>query len=308
MERKKQQTGRNKLVPGATYSITEIIVNEEGEERGESKTGVTNSQGKLTISNLYAEKIYEIKEIKTPDDYELNSNVIRFIGHVDDKGILTIEKTGETRKDPEVIKEDGQEYKVAVEVEDEIKASLKLIKKEQGTETLLYGVRYKVTGYGLPEEGKTIRTNINGEASINGISINQEYTLEEVKADGYYLASPIKFKVVNNSGNYSIEVITEEGVLSGTIASQNTTEEDGIPTINITLEDEKIPTYNLQLFKIKKTTESTVSDDELIAKAETDLAGTEVTPLANATFKLYKGEEELGKYTTGEDGKVTIEG
>ena len=309
LELSKFQTGKEKLVPGATYSIQEIITEEDGTEtRGEAKTGVTNAQGQLTITNLYAEKTYEIREIKTPDNYELNNEVIRFIGHVDENGILTIEKTGETKQDPQVIKEDGEDYKVTVEVEDEVKASIKITKKEQGTENLLSGVRYKLTGYNLPEKGKTIRTNSNGEASINGISINQEYTLEEIKADGYYLASPIKFKVVNNEGNYSIEQITEEGVESGIIASQSTTEEDSIPTINITLEDEKIPTYNLQLFKIKKTTESTVSDDELIARAETDLAGTEVTPLANATFKLFKGDEELGKYTTDEQGLVTIEG
>ena len=309
LELNKYQTGKDKLVPGATYSIQEIITGEDGEEtRGESKTGVTNAQGQLTITNLYAERTYEIREIKTPDDYELNSNVIRFIGNVDENGILTIEKTGETKEEPEVIKEEGEDYKVTLKVEDEVKASIKITKKEQGTENKISGVRYKLTGYNLPETGKTVRTNTKGEAEINGITINQEYTLEEIKADGYYLSSPIKFKVVNNNGSYSIEQITEEGVQYGTISSQNTTEEDSIPTINITLEDEKIPTYNLQLFKIKKTTESTVSDDELIAKAETDLAGTEVTPLANATFKLYKGDEELGKYTTGEDGKVIIEG
>ena len=303
LELSKFQTGKDKLVPGATYSIQEVITNDDGTESyGEAKTGVTNSEGKLTIRNLYAEKTYELKEIKTPDNYELNSNVIRFIGHVDEQGILTVEKTGETREDPEVIKNDGEEYKVALQVEDEIKASLKLIKKEQGTDTLLYGVKYKITGYGLPEEGKTIRTNTRGEASLNGLSINQEYTLEEVKADGYYLASPIKFKILNNNGRYEIQV-TE-----GTVLEQNIAEENDIPVVSFTLEDEKIPTYNLQLFKIKKTTESTVNEDELIAKAETSLADTEVVPLANATFKLFKGDEELGKYTTNEQGLVTIEG
>ena len=309
IELSKFQTGKNKLVPGATYSVQEIITEEDGTEtRGEAKTGVTNAQGQLTITNLYAEKTYELREIKTPDDYELNSNVIRFIGHVDDEGILTIEKTGETKQDPEVIKEDGEDYKVTVEVEDEVKASIKITKIEKETQNLVNGVRFKITGYNLPEEGIIRRTYIDGIAELNGLSVNQEYKIEEVKADGYYLINPIKFKVVNNDGNYIIEQITEEGVESGTITSQNTTEEDGIPTINITLEDEKIPTYNLQLFKIQKTTESTVSEDELIARAETDLAGTEVTPLANATFKLYKGSEELGKYTTDEQGYVTIEG
>ena len=309
LELTKTQKDRANLILGATYSITEITENEGGEEtRGETKTGVTNAQGQLTINNLYAEKVYEIQEIKTPNDYELNTEVIRFIGHVDEEGNLSIEKTqGTTKEDIAIVKNEGEDYKVTVKVEDEARASIKITKKEQGTENKLQGVRYKLTGYNLPESGRTITTNINGEATISGISINQEYTLQEVKADGYYLASPIKFKVVNNNGNYTLEQIQDE-TATGAIANQETTETEGIPTINITLEDEKIPTYNLQIIKVKKTTESTVSEDELIAKAETSLANTEVEYLEGAKFKLYKGTEEIGEYTTDSTGTITIEG
>ena len=309
LELTKTQIGKDKVVTGATYSITEITENDAGEEtRGEAKTGVTNAQGQLTISNLYAEKIYEIQEIKTPNDYELNTEVIRFIGHVDEEGNLSIEKIqGTTKEEIEVVKNEGEDYKVTIKVEDEARASIKIIKKEEGTENKLQGVRYKLTGYNLPESGRTVTTNKNGEATISGLSINQEYTMQEVKAEGYYLASPIKFKVVNDNGNYKLEQIQDEEA-TGTIASQETTEEDGIPTINITLEDEKIPTYNLQIIKVKKTTESTLSEDKLIAKAETALADTEVEYLEGAKFKLYKGTEEIGEYTTDSTGIITIPG
>ena len=300
----KYQTGRDTIVPGATYSITDV-------DTGESKTGVTNAQGKLTITNLYAEKEYEIKEIKTPDDYELNSEVIRFIGHVDEEGNLSIEKkSGSTKGEFTVTKEEGEEYQVTVTVEDEVKASIKIIKKEEGTETLLRGVRFKLTGYGLSENGKTVITNQDGEATLRGLSVNQEYTLTEVKAaEGYYLENPMKFKVVNNEGSYSVEQIEDETAI-GEIVSQTTTEENSIPTISITIEDEKIPEYDLQLIKIKKTTESTVSEDELIAEAETEtaLADTVVEYLSGAKFKLYKGTEEIGEYITDETGRVTITG
>ena len=319
LELTKYQTGKDKLVPGATYSVTEIetVNNDEGGEevvtpssltteiRGEAKTAVTNSQGKLSITNLYAEKEYEIREIKSPDDYELNTNVIRFIGHVDDEGNLSIEKTeGTTKGEITVTKEEGQNYKVNIQVEDEVKAALKITKKEQGTDTSIQGVRFKLTGYNLSENGRNLTTNANGELTFNGLSVNQEYTLQEVRAEGYYLANPITFKIVNNDGNYTVEKIEDE---TEETINQTITEEDGIPTINITLENEKIPTYSMQLIKVKKTTESTVSDDELIAKAETALAGTEVEYLAGAKFKLYKGTEEVGEYTTDETGTVTID-
>ena len=293
LELTKYQTGRDKLVPGATYSITDV-------ETGESKTGVTNSEGKLTIRNLYAEKEYEIKEIKTPDDYELNSEVIRFIGHVDENGVLTIEKLeGTTKGGIEATKEQGQDYKVSIQVEDEAKAKLKVVKKEQGKENLIQGARFKLTGYNISGNGRSLSTNVNGELTFSGLTVNQEYTLAEVKVEGYYLSEPIKFKVVNNEGNYSVEQIEDE-TATGEIVSQTTTEENSIPTISITIEDEKIPTYDLQLIKIKKTTSVEEGEDGEPSESTTYLEG--------AKFKLYKGTEEIGEYITDETGKVTITG
>ena len=293
LELTKYQKDKDKLVQGATYRITD-------EETGESKTGVTNAEGKLGISNLYAEKAYIIQEIKTPDDYELNSNIIRFIGHVDEEGNLSIERTeGFIKGDMTVTKVDGEKYKVNVEVEDEVKASIKITKKEEGTETLLKGVRFKLTGYGLSENGKSVTTNANGEATLKGLSVNQEYTLEELKAEGYYLASPIKFKVVNNDGNYTIEKIEDE-TATGEIAEQTTIEDDGIPTINVTLDNEKIPTYDLEVIKIKRTTP--------VEEGENGEGTEETTYLEGAKFRLYKGTEELGEYITDSEGKLTITG
>ena len=297
LELTKYQTGKDKLVAGATYSVTD-------EETGETKTAVTNASGIFTINNLYAEKRYIIKEIKTPNDYELNEDSIRFIGHVDNQGNLTIEKTqGNTKEDIAVIKEENEDYKVTVKVEDEVKASIKIHKTEQGTNTPVQNVKYKLTGYNLSENGRVLTTNKDGEATISGLSINQEYTLTETKAEGYYLADPITFKIVNNDGNYTIETTNE----TETTINQTTEEVDSIPTITINLEDEKIPTYSMQIVKQERTTEATVSDDELIAKAETALADTEVTYLQGAKFKLYKNDEEIGEYITDQTGTVTID-
>ena len=308
LELTKYQTGKDTLVPGATYSVTEINTNETGEEIGNVRTGVTNSQGKITIANLYAEKTYEIKETKSPDDYELNSEVIRFITHVDEQGNLSTELLqGTTRGEVTTAKEEGENYKVQVAVEDEAKATLKILKQEQNSETTIQGVRFKITGYGLPETGRTLTTNRNGEATLSGLYIDEEYTLEEVKAaDGYYIGETIRFKIVNNNQTYEVQIINDgEG---SNIKNSEVTEENSIPTLSLTLGNEAIPTYSLQLIKIERTVESTISDDELIAEAETSIASTEVKCLEGAKFKLYKDGEEIGEYTTGASGTVTIPG
>ena len=65
----KNQQGKEKLIPGATY-----LISEEGKEYG--KTRVTNDEGKLTLEDLYIGKKYTVKEIKSPIGYELNEDEV----------------------------------------------------------------------------------------------------------------------------------------------------------------------------------------------------------------------------------------
>ena len=225
----------------------------------ESKTAVTNAEGKLELDNLYAESNYTIEEIKVPENYELNTDIIKFIGHVQKDGSLQIEKIeGATREDIVIEKQqNGEETKskVIVKLEDEAKAKLRITKTEKDTTTPVRGIRFKLTGEGLPENGKNVTTNINGEINIKGLKIGGEYTLEETRATGYYLASPIKFTITNNDGTYTAN-ITEGETKATTI-----TEEENIPVINMNIEDEKIPTYDLEISKIKKVTLVTSGKD-----------------------------------------------
>ena len=293
LELQKYQTGKTNLVPGATYKITKEATATEDEE---SKTAVTNAEGKLELQNLYAKRTYSIEEIKTPEDFELNTDVVKIIGTIQEDGSLQVEKTeGTTREDIEITKAGEDEpYKVTIKVEDEAKAKLKITKTEKDTTTPLRGIRYKITGTGLPESGKNVTTNTNGEITVKGLKIGEEYTLEETKATGYYLASPIKFTVTNTDGTYEINI--SEG-----IAKESTiTEEENIPVINMNVEDEKIPTYNLEISKIKKVTSVTSGEDGIQQE--------ETVYLQGAKFKLYKGTKELGNYITDENGKITISG
>ena len=298
LELQKYQTGKTNLVPGATYKVTKEATDTDDEEVA---TAVTNAEGILELQNLYAKRTYAIEEIKVPEDYELNTDVIKIIGTVQADGSLQITKTqGTTREDIEVTKEEDEPYKVIVKVEDEAKVKLKLTKLEKDTTTPVRGIRYKLTGTGLPESGKNVTTNTNGEITVKGLKVGEEYTLEETKADGYYLASQIKFTVTNTDGTYEINVS------EGTVKESNITEEENIPTANIQVEDEKIPTYNLEISKIQRITSTAVTEDELRAKAEQALSSTDTVYLSGAKFRLYKGTKELGSYITDENGKITL--
>ena len=294
LELTKYHIRKDKLVSGATYSVID-------EETGESKTAVTNDQGMLTISNLYVEKAYIIKEIKSPRDYELNQDSIRFIGRVDKNGNLTIEKTsGNTKEDMQATKIEGEDYKVTVKVEDEAKASIKIRKVELGTNIAIPQVKYKLTGYNLSTSGLTITTDLNGQSTINGLSVNQEYTLQETKAEGYYLSKDsITFKIVNDNGTYKLEIT------SGNVKEQSIIEEDSIPIANITLENEKKPTYTLQIVKQEKIFDTELTEDQTQVGQGTQTSA-ETKYLEGAKFKLYKGAEELGEYITDSTGTITI--
>ncbi len=299
LELTKNQKGQEKTVPGATYKITE-----EGKE--ESITGMTGLDGKITFKDLYADKTYVITEIKVPEDYELNTEEIKFVGIIDrNTGNLSIE----VKNEEEGITEDRftvkqEEHKVELKVEDEAKARLKIKKIEKGeSQTPLPKVRYKITGEGLPTSGKALITDAQGEISLNGLKIGAEYTLEEVKAEGYYLASPIIFKI-NNEGSYGVEIINEEAQTQASIKQKEINlNEENIPVLNLILEDEKIPTCDLELLKIKKVEDVEVSSEQTEVNQESTQT---VEPLSGAKFKLYKDNKEIGTYETGEEGKLTI--
>ena len=296
LELTKYQKNKDNIVSGATYAIYE-----DGNE--EKRTRVTRNDGKLSLTGLYIGKTYVVIEIKSPSEYELNEEVVKFTTSEND-GKISVEKIeGNVKNIQAVQPNENDGYKVQIEVEDEVKARLKIIKTEKDTENKVGKVRYKLTGTGISSAGRIISTNTSGEVTTVGLKIGGEYTLEEVKADGYYVEkNPVKFTVTNTDGTYEINVS------EGTAKESTITEENNIPTAVLKLEDEKIPTYDLEISKIKRITDTAVTEDELKAKAEQALASADTVYLSGAKFKLYKGDKELGEYTTDANGKITITG
>ena len=265
----KYQIGKDKKISGATYAVYE-----DGSE--DIKTRFTNADGKFTLSGLFVDRTYVIKEIKSPDDYELNEEVVKFTTSESD-GKISVTKVEGNVKNISVI-----DSKVQIQLEDEVKAKLKISKIAKDTSVGLKNVKYKITGKGINNSGKILTTDSNGEILFAGLYIGEEYTLEEIKADGYYLPDgAIKF-VINNNGTYVVNVI------DGNVKETQIIEDNDIPVVNLKVEDEKIPTYNLEINKVVKG---------------------ETTPLSNVKFALEsKDSGKIEYYITDEAGKVNIQG
>ena len=293
LELTKYQKGTEFVVPMATYSISEV--HSDGTEEL-IKTETTGNDGKLLFDNLYIDIKYAVREIKTPKEYELNEEVVKFTTSENDENdlIATVEE-GALKTDLEVRKIE-EKNTILMQVEDKVRPSIKLIKTEEGLDTRVPLAKYKLIGKGF-EKGRVITTNNNGEAILKGLYFDQEYTLEETKAEGYYLGEKIKFKIENNEGVYSINQ-TE-----GTIKNYTVDTTSNIPVISIELEDKKIPRYNLQIEKIKKVTTVQTGTNEGLNEGNSQ----EIEHLVGAKFKLYKGEKEIGEYITDENGIITIE-
>ena len=268
----KYQKERDNTISGATYSIQE-----EGTD--ETKTKVTDTNGSLVLDGLYVDRTYILKEIKSPEEYELNTEEIRFVVN-EDNGKLVVNVINGTTREVNVIEpQEGQDYRVQIKVEDEVKARLKIKKIEEGTDTGIRNVKFKITGENLPENGKILTTNSNGEIEVSGLKIGSIYTLEETKAEGYYLSEPIVFSINRGDRIYYFDI------QQGTLEDIETTEENNIPVVNIKIANTKIPRYNLEINKVVKD---------------------ETTPIEGVKFKLYKQDEDLGTYETDENGKITI--
>lgn len=271
---KKYKSGSDTTVQGAMYRIIE-----DGEDHG--STYMTNLNGELEFPNLHIGKTYIVREVKSPTEYALNTDEIKFNTNVDSNGKVNAEViSGNIRNNGSISLIDGESDKLFLEVEDEILASLKIIKTEKDTTNTLSNVRFNIYGDGEFSQGRTIVTGENGIAEVNGLNINTNYTIKETYAKGYYLAEDVVFNISRENNEYKINLV------SGNVKNSSINIEDDTPIAKLNIENEKQPTYTLNITKVKKDDESTV--------------------LAGAQFKVIKDDKEIGNYITDSQGKITI--
>lgn len=292
----KYQKDTKKTLQGITFAITE-----DGEESSTIKT--TDADGKLLVTGLYAERYYTIKEIKATDDYVLNPEEIRFYTYtkINEDGTESLyltypDKENESthlniiyktvRDDNVTPPTNGNDYRIQVKIDNEVKAKLKINKTDLAG-NVLKNVKFTLTGEG--KDGEILTTDKNGDINTSGLFLDKEYTLEEIKATGYYIPqTKIKFTITNNKGNFELNYTD-----NGTTKTKQITVDDEIPTIELNLQNEKIPTYSLQLTKYAKNEKDSSGNDKKLGKAQYLIKG--------------EGIKDEGKiYTTDDNGVLTI--
>ena len=273
LEISKVKKGTGTSIQGASFSVQA-----EGEEN--SRIVVSDSKGKINITDLYVGKVYTVKELKAPSDYVLNGEEVKFTTDVDEEGNLQVEKLSGNNDITVSQASEDSNAKVSFTVVNEPKYTLKLTKEDQNGNKV-QGVRFNLTGKGLPTSGRTVSTNSKGELTITGLYPNEEYTLTETYAEGYvYSEAPIKFKTVWNGNNLEAQVI--EGSFKELPTVDNNQAKQ--PIMSASLVNEKLDEYYLTLGKFEKETPN---------------------PLEGALFTV-KGKWLNSDYTTDEYGTFEV--
>ena len=273
LEISKVKKGTGTAVQGASFSVQA-----EGEEN--SRIVVSDSKGKINITDLYVGKVYTVKELKAPSDYVLNGEEVKFTTDVDENGDLQVEKISGSSDIKVSQATEKSNAKVSFSVVNEPKYTLKLTKEDQNGNKV-QGVRFYLTGKGLPTSGRTVSTNSKGELAITGLYPNEEYTLTEVYAEGYeYSEAPIKFKTVWNGNNLEAQVIEGSFKIQPTVDNN----QEKQPIMSASIVNTKLDEYNLTLSKYEKETP---------------------TPLEGAVFKV-TGKWLDSEYTTDESGMLNV--
>ncbi len=283
----KLKKGTNRAVPGATYQISGYGVN---------KLLKTGENGICSTGKLYVGMDYEVKEIKSPDKYYLNDEVLNFKVFEGEDGNLQLENPIDNK-----ITFNSESDKVEIRTEDEPKYSVILTKKNLTTGENLQNVVFSMNN-------KLYYTDENGKIVIENLEPNNEYTIQEIENKGYYELEDINFKFLKNpDGSFSIESNNSN---FENCRIENTDDSDYI-NVYVDLENEKIPTYNLKILKVEDTNDTNVDNYKKLEGAKFQFEAEEL----GETHSLATDEngeiniEDMYVYVEGKDisGKYTLQ-
>ena len=163
----------------------------------------------------------------------------------------------------------------------------------------MIGISYSL--YEGEQVVKTSGTGKNGTIIFKGLTPGLEYTIKEIRADGYYLNEPFKFKVVNTDGNPTIVKLSGNGENLVINKSNNGLDEASVKFTNL-----RAKKYSLDITKYVKGKEQKLAgagfmvtgNDFVTGKvAETDENGHLVI---NGLYEYKPGQSYSGEYTIEE--------
>ena len=255
LELSKYEKGSSKMIPNTLYKITDVSTNE-------SFTKSTNEEGKLVFTDLYAGRQYKLKELRANSDYVYDPNEISFTTSSPDGESLSINVLSGSLKSDPTIENDSL---VKIQTENEVKCNLRLVKYDESSRNGLADVRFSLNGGGY--SNRIFTTNSEGILNVEGLIPENEYTLREVEAKGYYIrGEDIKFKVERNGENLELNIISGEFVDNPNISVETG---ENRPTINIDYTNEKIPTYNFEVQKYKDGTNEPIKGVKFVVNGPT---------------------------------------
>lgn len=279
----KFKKGTSLAVPGATYKIAELD-NDNNEVTYKMLT--TDVDGKISYYGLLAGRRYKILELKSPDSYELNDDEIIFEVVEDESGNLGVNILSDDTfaSEPTFAMNSEGNYILTARVEDEPKYRIVLNKKDKDTKAALKNVVFKF------EDGNNVAnyiTDAKGQINIEGLSLGKTYKITEIKNEDYYVDSTVReFSIARNEKN-ELMIVSDDPIISAGTIIDDESEDNAV--LNINVQNEKIPTYSIEVLKVRE------NDDENVG-------------LESAIYKLTS--TDTGKnlyYRTGEDGKLTID-
>lgn len=292
----------NKAKLGGAVPIDGVRFRLEDEQG--NRENVRTLNGIAILEGLHLDKVYTLTENSVPANCEINNGEFKF-KVVRENGNLTLQTITNTLLSSSPVIQDEPNVLtpvLKVNVQNEIKYELNLLKQDkQGNK--LPNVQFTIKGEGFGTDGSKFSTNKDGKLTVYGLSFGKEYSLEETKAEGYYLDSTknnkINFKVDRTSGGLRLSK-WEKGEAVIEASSPSVTENALIASLDVVIENEKIPTYNLKLVKVNKDGEKLQGAEFKLTSLDTNKEQTAITnENGEFTFEgLYEYIE--GRNITGE--------
>lgn len=273
----KYKENTNLKISGAVFKVWEEVP--QGEEDN-ARILITDVTGKITLDNVVVNQVYNVEEIKAPDNYMINEGAIQFKVIENQSGNLEFVQISnkEFKETPTFSENESGRAILQTSLEDKPKYKLDITKIEENGEGVA-GIKFELNG-------KTYRTANGGKLQINNLVVGEEYSLKEVEAEGFFLLEDeIKFKVVEDeNGKYVFESDSQYILEIPEIVSDETTSLIEVP---ITITNIKIPRFNLEIEKVEAENSN--------------------RKLANATFMLKNEDKQNATYhTTDTEGKINV--